>query len=122
MVKLVKRTTILVVDDEPFIRGVAADYLRDAGYLIFEADDGAEALSFLDENPEISVVFTDINMPGMDGFALAAEVRARRPLMRVVLTSGRERPTAAQMPDRGYFIGKPYAEDQLTELMATAAA
>jgi CheY-like chemotaxis protein len=122
MAKLLNRTTILVVDDEPFIRGVAAEYLRDAGYLIFEADDGAEALSFLDENPEISVLFTDINMPGMDGFALAAEVRVRRPLMRVILTSGREQPTAAQMPDRGYFIGKPYAEGQLTALMARAAA
>jgi hypothetical protein len=42
--------------------------------------------------------------------------------MRVVLTSGHERPTADQMPDRGYFIGKPYAEDQLTNLMARAAA
>ena len=122
MTKLVNRTTIPVVDDEPFIRCVAADCLREAGYLILEADDGVEALSFLDENPEISVLFTDINMPGMDGFALAAEVRVRRPLMRVILTSGRERPTVEQMPDRGYFIGKPYAEDQLRDLMALAAA
>jgi CheY-like chemotaxis protein len=122
MEKLVNRTTILVVDDEPFIRCVAADCLREAGYFILEADDGVEALSFLDENPEISVLFTDINMPGMDGFALAAEVRVRRPLMRVILTSGRERPTAEQMPARGHFIGKPYAEHQLRDLMALAAA
>ena len=122
MVNLAKRTTILVVDDEPLIRCVAADCLRDAGYLIFEADDGVEALIFLHGNPEISVLFTDINMPGIDGFALVAEVRARWPSMRVVMTSGQERPTAEQIPPRGHFIGKPYADRQLTDLMAKAAA
>jgi CheY-like chemotaxis protein len=122
MANLAKRTTILVVDDEPLIRCAAADCLREAGYLILEADDGVEALSFLHENPEIGVLFSDINMPGMDGFALAIEVRARWPLMGVVLTSGRERPTIEQMPARGYFIGKPYADQQLTDLMAQAAA
>jgi CheY-like chemotaxis protein len=122
MENLAQRTTILVVDDEPLIRCAAADCLRDAGYLILEADDGEEAMAFLNENPEIGVLFTDINMPGMDGFALAIQVRARWPLMGVVLTSGLERPTAAQIPARGYFIGKPYADQQLTDLMAKAAA
>ncbi len=122
MANLAKRTTILVVDDEPLIRCGAADCLRDAGYLIFEADDGVEAMTFLHENPEISVLFTDINMPGMDGFALVTEARSYWPSMGVIMTSGLERPTAEQIPAHGYFIGKPYADQQLTDLMAKASA
>ena len=85
--------TVLVVEDEVLIRLVIADYLRDCGYKVHEAVSGEEAIAIL-QAPEVSidVVFSDVEMPGsMDGFALARWVRANKPGMEVILTSGIER-------------------------------
>jgi CheY-like chemotaxis protein len=75
-----KAATILVVEDEFFIRTEVADELRDAGYIVVEAADCSEALELLATRPDISLVFTDIVMPGpMDGNDLIRVVRIEYP-------------------------------------------
>ena len=62
---------ILIAEDDAGTRMVAAAILTSAGFPILEAADGQEALRLLQEQNAVSVLFTDIIMPGMDGFALA---------------------------------------------------
>jgi two-component system, sensor histidine kinase and response regulator len=68
--------SILVVDDEQVLRDLLQEILEDAGYQVTTAGDGRQALALLDRvAPQL--VVSDITMPGMDGFQLYAEVRAR---------------------------------------------
>jgi len=82
--------TVLVVEDEVLIRLALADYLRDCGFQVLEAASGDEAIEVLSARGEdVDLVFSDIQMPGKtDGFALAHWIRANKPGMRIMLTSG----------------------------------
>ncbi|MBV8538696.1 MAG: PAS domain S-box protein [Alphaproteobacteria bacterium] len=81
--------TVLVVDDEPDVRHMAAEMLRELGYRAIEAMDGATALRLLAANREISILFTDVGLPGgMNGRQLADEARRQRAGLRVLFTSG----------------------------------
>jgi CheY-like chemotaxis protein len=104
---------VLIVDDEPFIRMAAADTLSDAGVTPYEAADADEALGLLGEHPEIELIVTDVNMPGMDGVALARRVRDLRPDLGIILTSGRRAILAPELPARAEFLAKPYGARQL---------
>lgn len=111
---------VLVVEDEPILRLNAAEALKDAGCKAFEAAESQEALNLLVQHPEISVLFTDINMPGeRDGLELAELVHQRRPDVRLILTSGRDKPAPADIPGDGQFIAKPYHLDVITNLIAS---
>ena len=113
-----KPGVVLVVDDEPLIRMNAADMLADAGWSAIEAADAAEALDLLDQHPEVSVLFTDINMPGtMDGLDLARRVHELRPDVQLIITSGKLRPGRGELPGEGRFLGKPYQERQFIALV-----
>lgn len=104
--------TVLVVEDEGLVRLDTAQGLREAGFVVLEAGDAREALEQLEACPAVDVVFTDVNMPGpMDGLALAYHIAARRPDIRVVLTSGAARLTAQDIPDDGVFLRKPYSPE-----------
>ncbi len=67
---------VLVVEDSPFFRDKIGGYLREAGFTVFMAEDGAQGLSFLEENP-VDAVLTDVQMPVMDGLAMVREIRRR---------------------------------------------
>jgi len=109
---------VLVVDDEPILRFNAAEAFKDVGCEAYEAGQSDEALEVLDQHPDISVLFTDINMPGNhDGLELAALVHARRPDVRLIITSGREQPPPANIPDDGQFIPKPYRLEAVTDIV-----
>ncbi len=70
----------LVVEDEPMTRMVAADAISEVGVKVLEASDAGEALRILGDHPKVSLLFTDIELPGgMDGRALAEEVHGARP-------------------------------------------
>ena len=73
-----------------------------------QAGDAAEALRLLETHPEVSAVFSDVEMPGsLDGLELAQCICQRWPGIGIVLTSG-HRVTAELMPQGGRFLGKPY--------------
>jgi CheY-like chemotaxis protein len=108
-------TTVLLVEDELFVRMIGADALSEAGYRVIEAGDADEALERLEDGGDVQVLFTDIRMPGtMDGLALAGEVHRRWPTIRILLTSGDTRPTRAAIPDDGRFLAKPYRFEALS--------
>ena len=103
------KPVILVVDDEALLRLNAIDLMEEAGFDAFESGNAEDALVQLDQHPEVSVLFTDIQMPGrFDGLELARQVHIRRPDIQLILTSGRRRPEPKDIPDDGKFIAKPY--------------
>jgi CheY-like chemotaxis protein len=100
--------TLLVVEDEPLIRIDLADLLSDMGYQVLEASNAAQAIAVLETRPEIVAVITDIHMPGsMDGLALARVVRERWPPCALIMLSGHQRPSDADMPVGSRFLSKP---------------
>lgn len=108
---------ILVAEDEALVRLLANDMLTNADYRVVEAHDGQEALSILSEQNTVHAIFTDVNMPHVDGLALAKIVRERWPHIGLLITSGKPLPCA--LPAGARFIGKPYRhEDVLQELKA----
>jgi CheY-like chemotaxis protein len=110
------QNVVLVVEDEGLVRLNAADLIRDLGFEVIEAADADQAVSLLESMPEITVLFTDIQMPGsMDGLRLAAIVRDRWPPIALLITSGQLHPATADMPAGARFIPKPYFPLQLKD-------
>ncbi|NDV89050.1 response regulator [Aurantimonas aggregata] len=79
---------ILLVEDDDRVRELAVQMLRDLGYGVVAASGGTEGLLALNEHPEVSLLFTDVVMPGMNGRELAEEARRRRPDLKVLFTTG----------------------------------
>jgi PAS domain S-box-containing protein len=108
--------TILVVEDDARVRRVAVARLNDTGYRVLEAADGAEARALLAEHPEISLLFTDIVMPGgMTGDELAKEAKGMRPAIKILFTSGYAEPHVAgrELGATGSWLKKPYTAREL---------
>jgi signal transduction histidine kinase/ActR/RegA family two-component response regulator len=79
---------ILLVDDEPMVRETLAAALREAGYVVEVAVDGAAALDLLDEPVPVDVLVTDLSMPGIDGLAVIRRAQRQRPGLPAVLLTG----------------------------------
>jgi len=79
---------VLVVDDEPALLETAVAALTDFGYKTFAANNASEALKILEENSGIELLFSDIVMPGMNGYQLARAAISIKPSLKVLLTSG----------------------------------
>jgi len=108
------KQVVLVVEDDALVRMDVADIIRQAGYAVLEAADADKAIRLLEENADISAIFTDIEMPGsMDGIRLAAAVRDRWPPVKIIATSGHLNVYDKALPDGGVFIPKPYTHDQV---------
>ncbi len=103
---------VLVVDDDPSVLEVIADMLEEIGCEVISASGGAAALKTLAENDRISILITDINMPGMDGHELAERAKRIKPELKILQLSGRE-------PRRhGYpMIRKPFSTEDLARTM-----
>ena len=117
---MVKRKTpeVLVVEDQFATRMVAADAISDMGLLVREAGDAEEALREMDENPNIGVLFTDIQMPGlMSGLDLAEHVHKNWPDVELIVTSGGVQVNDPELPDNGTFLSKPYQADRLVGIV-----
>ena len=108
--------TILVVEDEFFIRMSAVATLEDAGFVVLEAKNSLEALDILSRHVETSVLMTDVRMPGlMNGLALIAQVQIDYPAIRSIVVSGNT--SAEQARDAGAFgfVAKPYLSKTLVQ-------
>ena len=127
MAQSASQFTVLVVDDEFLVLSLIADALEEEGFRVVTAENGVEALKALDaverEGGHVDVLFTDVNMPELDGIELAKRVRAIRPGLPIIYASGR-------MPfidhdarvEGGRFLPKPYVPSQACAEVASALA
>ncbi|CAN5229234.1 hypothetical protein BH10PSE2_BH10PSE2_17210 [soil metagenome] len=105
---------VLVVEDELMLRMRAVDIVQDAGFESLEAISADEAIKILESRDDISVLFTDIQMPGsMDGLKLAHLTHARWPHIKIILVSGQIAVTEADAPDDSKFFPKPLEIEQM---------
>ncbi len=107
---------VLVVEDEPGVRNLSVDALRELGYTVIHADGAAEALRMIDAHPKIHLLFTDIIMPEMNGRQLADRAVAKRNDLKVLYTTGYTRNAVVHngVLDPGVaFLPKPFTIDQL---------
>jgi CheY-like chemotaxis protein len=103
----------LAVDDDPQILMDVCDILSDAGFRCLEAGTVMEAIAALEaQADEITLLFTDVQMPGArDGFDLARETARRWPEVKILVASGNLGPKEGDLPDRAVFIGKPFSAE-----------
>jgi signal transduction histidine kinase len=107
---------ILVVDDDAAVREITAAALMAHGYRVVTAADGTEALAYLAPRAlEIRAVITDLDMPNLDGAALAKVIGSLNPAIRVLLVSASVEPDdpRCQPPPSGAFLAKPFTGDML---------
>jgi two-component sensor histidine kinase/CheY-like chemotaxis protein len=115
---------VLVVEDEMILRMRAVDIVQDAGFNPVEAVNADQAMSILEARSDISLLFTDIQMPGsIDGLKLAHAVHDRWPSIKIILVSGQVRLSDAERPADSRFFGKPLGVEQMiAELQAMVGA
>jgi CheY-like chemotaxis protein len=114
--------SVLIVDDDPFIRKLVATTLGDVGhYKLVEASDGLEAVELaLAEPPEI--VFLDIDMPGLDGYEACRRLRseaetAETTIVMLTAAAGHEAERAAEEAGADLFLTKPFSPLELLRLV-----
>lgn len=113
-----KRASILLVEDEALICEVTAEALAEQGFEVEAFTNAEEALRYLASSRPIDVLFTDINLPGIDGEALARRACELRPGLPVMYTSGRKSWIRDLQPiDGSMFIPKPYNPFEVGRLL-----
>jgi CheY-like chemotaxis protein len=113
-----RRPVVLIVEDEFLLRMDAVDMIKAAGFDVLEAANADEAIEILEARLDITVVFTDIQMPGsMDGLRLVQAVRGRWPPIKIVATSGRVHVRENDLPAGGRFLPKPYSPREVTGVL-----
>ena len=112
------RPVVLIVEDEFLLRIDAVQMVAAAGFEVVEASNADEAIEILEARRDITVVFTDVQMPGsMDGLKLARAIRGRWPPIKIVATSGHVGVRETDLPDGGRFLPKPYSPMQVTGVL-----
>jgi len=105
---------ILIVDDEMLLRELVADIFMNEGFRVVQADSAMAALKLLETYDDIRLVFSDIQMPGKpDGLGLMEIVQHRWPHILMIVTSGRLRPKAEDLPRDIRFIQKPFDYNEM---------
>jgi PAS domain S-box-containing protein len=115
--------TILVAEDDPFVRSSVILRIESLGYSVVAAINGNDALLKLRANPQIDMLFTDIVMPGMSGWELADLARQFRPGLPVVYSSGYALEMLVQQgraPAEAIILVKPYRKAELAERLREA--
>jgi signal transduction histidine kinase/CheY-like chemotaxis protein len=116
--KRVSGVTVLLAEDDLLVRRYASEILQEAGHRVLAAGDALGALDLLERHPDVGLMFSDLVMgAGMDGLALAAEARRRRPDLKIILTTGhgREATGEREWPADVGFLPKPYAAGELLD-------
>jgi DNA-binding NtrC family response regulator len=110
-----KRRIVLIIEDDFSTRYSAAEYLREVGYRVIEAENAAEAISVLAAGRCVDVVFSDINMPGsLSGLAFGEWLAEFHPSVPLLLTSGAPQEAGSVATGKTHgFIAKPYDLDEV---------
>lgn len=106
-----RKPKLLVVEDEVLLRAALAEYLRECGFKVYEAGNGAEAIILLKSRKIlVDLILSDVDMPEVDGFALSQWVHKYRPDMPIVLLSGdrKKSDVAKNLCENEPFFAKPY--------------
>ena len=104
--------TILLVEDEPAVRQLFATALSRAGYKVFEARNGEEAVKLFEQHAaEVDLLLTDMRMPFMGGAELAKELRSRKTGLKLICISGY--PGSLHTLDPPDFLAKPFSRDEM---------
>ncbi|GIL39159.1 response regulator [Roseiterribacter gracilis] len=123
MVELAHTPKILFVEDDTVVRDVVGELLVLLGYEVVIASSGEEALDCLSRDRSINVLFTDIRMPGMDGFTLADFATILRPDLAVLFATGFAEELAGAHRMLGTkVLQKPYRQTQLRPAIDEALA
>jgi DNA-binding NtrC family response regulator len=110
--------TILIVEDECLLGSLLQEELLDKGYTALLAHNADDAIKLLVNRPDIHIILTDIHMPGsMDGLKLSAAVRDRWPPVKIIVMSGRARPTRDELPEGAVFLPKPFPMADLSSVI-----
>jgi PAS domain S-box-containing protein len=110
--------TVLVVEDEPVVRGVILEMLEEQGYRTLEAVDGPSGLKILCASERIDLLVTDVGLPGMNGRELAGKARETRPDLKILFITGYAESAALS---NGFLqrdmelITKPFELDHLSQ-------
>jgi DNA-binding NtrC family response regulator len=111
-----QKAIVLIVEDEPVIRFTTLDVLEEAGHVVMEAANADEAMVLFRNRNDIDIVFTDVDMAGsMDGIRLSQRIRAMRPSIGIIITSGVVNLDPMLLPANTVFLPKPYQHDRLLE-------
>jgi len=114
---------VLLVEDDPEVRKVVRSQLAALGCSVMEAENGAEAADMVENIPAISLVLSDVVMPGsMDGRALARFVKRFRPQVPVLLMSGYADNSQGNEFDDIPMLDKPFSRERLAEALREAVA
>jgi PAS domain S-box-containing protein len=116
---VLKGATVLLVEDDEFIRSTTTEVLSDIGCKVKEASTAQEALKILDEGP-VDILLTDIGLPGISGLQLAKDARARRPDLCLVLATGDSGIKSEAALLGAVLVVKPYTPDSLRQGMENA--
>jgi CheY-like chemotaxis protein len=120
------RETVLVVEDDPLVRGLVRQVLETTGYRVLVASCGTQALEMVDAYEQrIDLVLTDIVMPGLPGPETARRILERRPGLKILFMSGYADETLASHGLPAHtdgFLAKPFAPDALTETVRNILA
>ncbi|MEK6745077.1 MAG: response regulator [Nitrospirota bacterium] len=117
--------TILVVDDDPAVRGTVGDMLSRSDYGVIMAEDGQSALMVLQERADIDLVIVDYRMPGMDGLTLVRRIKEMRLAVPVMIMTGHgDLESYLCATDLGVvrYIGKPVGLRALLRTVREAVA
>jgi len=109
--------SILLVDDDVDLLRSVAELLRNDGYFVFAHSDASEALECFRRNADLTCVLTDIDMPGMNGISLLAEVRRIRPIVEGLLMTGNFRWWQHESSEHIQCLRKPFSYDELLEAL-----
>jgi two-component system cell cycle sensor histidine kinase/response regulator CckA len=109
--------TVLLVEDEPMVRGVAERALTRHGYTVITADNGEDALEILGRGEPIDLLISDVVMPGMDGPTMVKEARKTWPELKILFMSGyaEEQLRNSINVDNVSFLPKPFSVQELAE-------
>jgi PAS domain S-box-containing protein len=114
--------TVVVVEDDPAVRMLVLDLLKELGYLAHEAADASAALPLLESDLRVDLLVTDVGLPGMNGRQLAEIARQHRPGLKVLFMTGyAQKATERQgfLEDGMDMVAKPFSLDVLANKIRT---